>query len=177
MGSNTDSQSQGFQMAVDALSDEDSLAGSLSDDSNDGQLGAGLDMLVSGKTIVEDKIKTLAEKGVVFNACEFSIKERKVDRSKIISVSGFVPAGILEIVGKQGSTELRRAASVAKQIYGREELDQYGDTNALDVLRRLLQRESREDVALVVREIIGGMAKFTADAALAATHVEERAPG
>jgi len=63
--------------------------------------GAGLDMLVSGKTIVEDKIKTLSEKGVVFNACEFSIKERKVDRSKIISVSGFVPAGILEIVSKQ----------------------------------------------------------------------------
>lgn len=63
--------------------------------------GAGLDMLVSGKTIVEDKIKILAEKGVVFNACEFSIKERKVDRSKIISVSGFVPAGIVEIVSKQ----------------------------------------------------------------------------
>lgn len=63
--------------------------------------GAGIDMLVSGKTIVEDKIKTLAEKGVVFNACEFSIKERKVDRSKIISVSGFVPAGIVEIVNKQ----------------------------------------------------------------------------
>lgn len=63
--------------------------------------GAGIDMLVSGKTIVEDKIKTLAEKGVVFNACEFSIKERKVDRSKIISVSGFVPAGIVEIVSKQ----------------------------------------------------------------------------
>jgi outer membrane receptor for ferrienterochelin and colicins len=43
----------------------------------------------------------------------------------------------VEIVGKQGSTELRRAASVAKQIYGREELDRYGDTNTLDVLRRL----------------------------------------
>ncbi len=63
--------------------------------------GAGLDMLVLGKTIVEDKIKTLAEKGVVFNACEFSMKERKVDRSKIITSSGFVPAGILEIVSKQ----------------------------------------------------------------------------
>ena len=63
--------------------------------------GAGLDMLVSGKTILEDKIKILADKGVVFNACEFSIKERKVDRSKIISVSGFVPAGIVEIVSKQ----------------------------------------------------------------------------
>ena len=43
----------------------------------------------------------------------------------------------VEIVGRQGSTELRRAASVAKQIYGREELDRYGDTNALDVMRRL----------------------------------------
>jgi intracellular sulfur oxidation DsrE/DsrF family protein len=63
--------------------------------------GAGLDMLVSGKTIVEDKIKVLAERGVAFNACEFSIKERKVDRSKIISASGFVPAGIVEIVSKQ----------------------------------------------------------------------------
>ncbi len=63
--------------------------------------GAGLDMLVSGKTVVEDKIKILADKGVVFNACEFSIKERKVDRSKIISGSGFVPAGIVEIVSKQ----------------------------------------------------------------------------
>ncbi len=63
--------------------------------------GAGLDMLVSGKTIVEDKIKALAEKGVVFNACEFSIKERKVDKAKVISVSGFVPAGIIEIVSKQ----------------------------------------------------------------------------
>jgi iron complex outermembrane receptor protein len=40
-------------------------------------------------------------------------------------------------VGRQGSTELRRAASVAKQIYGREELDRFGDTNVLDVMRRL----------------------------------------
>ena len=43
----------------------------------------------------------------------------------------------VEIAARQGSTELRRAASVAKQIYGRDELDRFGDTNALDVLRRL----------------------------------------
>ncbi|MFN0184824.1 MAG: TonB-dependent receptor plug domain-containing protein [Aquabacterium sp.] len=43
----------------------------------------------------------------------------------------------VDIVGRQGATELRRAASVAKQIYGRDELDRFGDTNALDVLRRL----------------------------------------
>ena len=43
----------------------------------------------------------------------------------------------IEIAGRQSATDLRRAARVAKQIYGREELDQYGDTNALDVMRRL----------------------------------------
>lgn len=63
--------------------------------------GAGLDMLVTGKTIVESQIKLLANKGVVFNACEFSIKERKVDRSKIIPSAGYVAAGIIEIVTKQ----------------------------------------------------------------------------
>ncbi|HRD40426.1 MAG TPA: hypothetical protein PLC65_17485, partial [Bacteroidia bacterium] len=39
--------------------------------------GPGLDMLVAGKTIVGDKIKLMAEKGVAFKACEFSMKERK----------------------------------------------------------------------------------------------------
>lgn len=63
--------------------------------------GGGLDMLVSDKTIVADKIKALKEKGVVFHACEFSIKERKIDRSKIIAEATYVPAGIIEIVSKQ----------------------------------------------------------------------------
>jgi iron complex outermembrane receptor protein len=43
----------------------------------------------------------------------------------------------IEVVGRQGANDLRRAASVAKQIYGREELDKFGDTNVLDVMRRL----------------------------------------
>jgi outer membrane receptor for ferrienterochelin and colicins len=43
----------------------------------------------------------------------------------------------VEVVSRQGATELRRAANVAKQIYGREELDKFGDTNVLDVMRRL----------------------------------------
>lgn len=63
--------------------------------------GPGLDMLVADKTIVEEKVKHLAEKGVVFNACEFSIKQRKLDHSKIIKSAGFVPAGIIEVVTKQ----------------------------------------------------------------------------
>lgn len=43
----------------------------------------------------------------------------------------------IEITARQSATDLRRAARVAKQVYDREELDKYGDTNALDVMRRL----------------------------------------
>lgn len=63
--------------------------------------GPGLDMLVKGKSIVESKIQAFAEKGIVFYACEFSMKERKVEADKIIKAVGFVPAGIIEIVSKQ----------------------------------------------------------------------------
>jgi len=37
----------------------------------------------------------------------------------------------------QSDTDLRRKSHVAKQIYGREELDKFGDTNVADVLKRL----------------------------------------
>jgi len=63
--------------------------------------GPGLDMLVTGKTIVQEKIKQLKAIGVDFVACEFSIKERNVPIEKIISEAGFVKAGIIEIVTKQ----------------------------------------------------------------------------
>ena len=38
---------------------------------------------------------------------------------------------------QQSDTDLRRKAAVAKQVYGREEMDRYGDTNVADVLKRL----------------------------------------
>ena len=63
--------------------------------------GPGLDMLVTGKTIVQEKIKQLKAIGVDFIACEFSIKERNVPLEKIIPEAGFVKAGIIEIVTKQ----------------------------------------------------------------------------
>ena len=37
----------------------------------------------------------------------------------------------------QSDTDLRRKAPIAKQIYGREEMDKFGDTNVADVLKRL----------------------------------------
>jgi intracellular sulfur oxidation DsrE/DsrF family protein len=63
--------------------------------------GPGLNMLVDDKSVVKDKIKSFSDKGVIFNACEFSMKERNVDKSQVTSNVSFVSAGILYIVSKQ----------------------------------------------------------------------------
>ena len=43
----------------------------------------------------------------------------------------------VEISTRQTDTELRRRARPAQHVYGREELDKFGDTNVADVLQRL----------------------------------------
>lgn len=63
--------------------------------------GPGLSMLVTAKTVVQDKIQQMKKKGVEFAACEFSMNERNVSRDKIVPEAGFVKAGIIEIVSKQ----------------------------------------------------------------------------
>lgn len=63
--------------------------------------GPGLTLLQQSKSKVSDKIKEYASKGVVFSACEFSMKERNVAREDILPQAGFVRAGILHIVMRQ----------------------------------------------------------------------------
>jgi uncharacterized protein len=63
--------------------------------------GPGLELLVAAKTTVANQLVAFTEKGVQFNACEFSMSERSVQKSEILSVAGYVQAGILEIVSKQ----------------------------------------------------------------------------
>ncbi len=63
--------------------------------------GPGMEMLMINKSIVIDKITIFKNKGVVFNACEFSMKERNISKSVIIPSATYVPAGIIEIVSKQ----------------------------------------------------------------------------
>jgi intracellular sulfur oxidation DsrE/DsrF family protein len=63
--------------------------------------GPGLDMLVKDKSKVLAQIEAFAAKGVVFSACEFSMKERSVEKSSITLSAGFVKAGILHIVSRQ----------------------------------------------------------------------------
>ena len=63
--------------------------------------GPGLNMLINLKTTVLPKIREMQKRDIQFVACEFSIKERNVDRATIIQEAGFVKAGIIEIVEKQ----------------------------------------------------------------------------
>ena len=62
--------------------------------------GPGLNMLMTDKTIVHDKIIAMTKRGVVFVACEFSMTERNVTKDQIISESIYTKAGILYVVSK-----------------------------------------------------------------------------
>jgi intracellular sulfur oxidation DsrE/DsrF family protein len=62
--------------------------------------GPGLDMLRKDKSIIAGKIEEFAKKGIVFNACEFSMKERNVNADQILTSAKFVKAGIVYIVKK-----------------------------------------------------------------------------
>ena len=61
----------------------------------------GISFLQTAKTFQGDKIKELKSKGVVFVACENTLRERKIDKTEIVPEAGFVPAGIIEVVDKQ----------------------------------------------------------------------------
>jgi intracellular sulfur oxidation DsrE/DsrF family protein len=63
--------------------------------------GPGMDMLMNDRSVVQEKIKEFAAKGIVFLACENTIKERNLDRSKVIPEAGYVKAGIIHIVERQ----------------------------------------------------------------------------
>ncbi|MCX2739016.1 DsrE family protein [Pontibacter anaerobius] len=63
--------------------------------------GKALDMLVSEKSTNAAAIKELQEKGVVFAACENSMRARKVEKAQLLPGVITVPMGIGEVVMKQ----------------------------------------------------------------------------
>ena len=63
--------------------------------------GSGISILVDGKTTQKAKIAELAAMGVLFKACENTIRERKIDRATILPQVGTVPSGVAEVVLKQ----------------------------------------------------------------------------
>jgi intracellular sulfur oxidation DsrE/DsrF family protein len=63
--------------------------------------GPGLEMLVASQSKVAEKLDGFRKKGIAFVGCEFSMRERKIDKSMLLPSAGTVPAAILEIVMKQ----------------------------------------------------------------------------
>ncbi|MEY4383662.1 MAG: hypothetical protein RI995_1204 [Bacteroidota bacterium] len=63
--------------------------------------GSGISLLIEGKSTQKAKIAELAATGVLFKACENTIRERKIDRSTLLPQSGTVPSGVAEVVLKQ----------------------------------------------------------------------------
>ncbi len=64
--------------------------------------------------------------------------QQEADRSNISALGANAQLERVEVRRRSPSdTELRRSQSVAKQIYGREELEKYGDIQLADVLKRL----------------------------------------
>lgn len=63
--------------------------------------GPGMDMLMSDRSIVQDKVKEFAAQGIVFLACDNTIRERQLDPTKVLTEAGHVKAGIIHIVERQ----------------------------------------------------------------------------
>ncbi len=64
--------------------------------------GPGLDLVIKEKTTIEKEIKELNDKyGVVFAACESTMKRRGIDKSQLLLQTLTVPLAILEISAKE----------------------------------------------------------------------------
>lgn len=63
--------------------------------------GKGLSFLVSSSTLQAKEISQLKAKGVVFAACENTMRAQKVKKEDLVPEAITVPSGVIEIVKKQ----------------------------------------------------------------------------
>lgn len=63
--------------------------------------GMGVEMLMQNKTTQQKKIEEFIKAGVVFVACENTMREKNIAKELIIPAAGTVPMGIGEIIVKQ----------------------------------------------------------------------------
>lgn len=62
---------------------------------------AGISFLQISKTMMGDKIQELKNKGVVFAACENTLRDRKIDKKDIVPAAIVVPSALIELADKQ----------------------------------------------------------------------------
>ncbi len=63
--------------------------------------GPGIEMLMRDKTLVLDKIQQFKTRGVTFEACENTLKDKNMSKDKIIAEAGFVPSALIHLVSRQ----------------------------------------------------------------------------
>lgn len=61
----------------------------------------GLDFVLAKESVFAKEINALGKKGVVFVACENTLRSRKLDKSALLPGITTVPSGVAEIVKKQ----------------------------------------------------------------------------
>ena len=63
--------------------------------------GKGLDLIVANKTHLANDVNSLSKEGVVFAACENSMRKHNVTKADLLPVAITVPSGVAELVLKQ----------------------------------------------------------------------------
>jgi len=63
--------------------------------------GPGMDILIAQKTAWEKEIEEFYKKGVIFYACENTLKQKNIPRESLIKSIDYIPFGLVEIVLKQ----------------------------------------------------------------------------
>jgi intracellular sulfur oxidation DsrE/DsrF family protein len=63
--------------------------------------GSGLDLLVFSKAKFANRVADLTTKGVVFAACNNSMKRRKVKKEDLLQAATVVPSAMVELASKQ----------------------------------------------------------------------------
>lgn len=63
--------------------------------------GPGIEILAKAKTTQQKRIAGFKQMGVLFEACNNSMKARKLAPGDIVPESGIVPSGVVEVILKQ----------------------------------------------------------------------------
>mgnify|MGYP000225738313 FL=1 len=63
--------------------------------------GKGLDLIVANKTHIANDVNALSKEGVVFAACENSMRKHNVTKADLLPVAITVPSGVAEVILKQ----------------------------------------------------------------------------
>jgi len=63
--------------------------------------GKGLSLLLKTNTMLQERLERISKTGVVFDACENTMRRKDVKKEDLLPLAATVPSGITEVVRKQ----------------------------------------------------------------------------